>query len=274
MRRGLRSVLRGSPADDNLVRRIAALSPPPRPPLLPPHPSLEALLQAHPTVHGLPQRPEVHVCCDVDLARPAERVDLRVPPKSAQGVAAGRPVAAVVDDERRAAAAPLYPIGDVLHQQQSLGARLDYRSDREGVERGRRGIVPEGGATAVDAEQAPEGGGGVRGEDEPQSRDLLGDAPRWGRRARSVVVRRRGDGRRIHGTGRIGGRVPADHGRTDPPGGLRRLRVVADGDVDQPLPPHTALDLLEAVDRERVHELLTYDERGDGPAGDGVVGGN
>jgi hypothetical protein len=68
-------------------------------------------------------------------------------------------------------------LGDVLHQQQALGARFDYRSDREGFDRGRRGIVLERGAAAVDAEEAPEGGGGVRGEGEPQSRDLLGDAP-------------------------------------------------------------------------------------------------
>jgi hypothetical protein len=47
-----------------------------------------------------------------------------------------------------------------------------------------------------------------------------------------------------------------------------------DDNVDQPLPPHAALDLLEAVDQEGIHELLTYSECGYGPAGDGVVGGN
>jgi hypothetical protein len=37
----------------------------------------------------------------------------------------------------------------------------------------------------------------------------------------------------------------------------RRLRVVVDGNVDQPLPPHATLNILEAVNREGVDELLT-----------------
>ncbi len=47
-----------------------------------------------------------------------------------------------------------------------------------------------------------------------------------------------------------------------------------DSNVDQPFPPHVALDLLEAVDREGVHKLLTNGEHGYGSASDGLVGGN
>ncbi len=47
-----------------------------------------------------------------------------------------------------------------------------------------------------------------------------------------------------------------------------------DSNVDQPLPPHVALNLLEAVDQEGIHKLLTYGERGYGSASDGLVGGN
>ncbi len=47
-----------------------------------------------------------------------------------------------------------------------------------------------------------------------------------------------------------------------------------DSNVDQPLPLHVALDLLEAVDREGIHKLLIYGERGYGSTSDGLVGGN
>jgi hypothetical protein len=47
-----------------------------------------------------------------------------------------------------------------------------------------------------------------------------------------------------------------------------------DGNLDQPLPPHTTFDLLEAVDQQGVHKLLTYGKHGYGPASDGIVGGN
>jgi hypothetical protein len=53
----------------------------------------------------------------------------------------------------------------------------------------------------------------------------------------------------------------------------RHLQVIADGNVIQPLPPHAALDLLEAVDWEGIHKLLTNGKHGYGHAGDGVVGG-
>jgi len=54
----------------------------------------------------------------------------------------------------------------------------------------------------------------------------------------------------------------------------RRLRVVVDGNVDQPLPLHATLNLLEAVDWGGIHKLLTYRERGYGPVVDGVMGGS
>ncbi len=55
----------------------------------------------------------------------------------------------------------------------------------------------------------------------------------------------------------------------------RHLQVIADGNFDQPFPPHATLNLLEAVDWEGAHKLLTYDgKRGYGPAIDGVVCGN
>ncbi len=54
----------------------------------------------------------------------------------------------------------------------------------------------------------------------------------------------------------------------------RHLQVVMDSNVDQPFPAHVALDLLEAVDREGIHKLLTYGEHGYGSASDGLVGGN
>ncbi len=55
---------------------------------------------------------------------------------------------------------------------------------------------------------------------------------------------------------------------------IQHLQVITDGKVNQHLPSHAALDLLEAVDWEGDHELLTYGELGYGPAGDGILGGN
>ncbi len=54
--------------DGGLVGCIATLSSPSYS-SLPPQPSLQALLQAHPQVHGFLQRPKVHIGGDVDLAQ-------------------------------------------------------------------------------------------------------------------------------------------------------------------------------------------------------------
>jgi hypothetical protein len=38
----------------------------------------------------------------------------------------------------------------------------------------------------------------------------------------------------------------------------QHLQVIVDGNVDEPLPPHAALNLLEVVDWKGIHELLSY----------------